>query len=184
MNDFTLYSPDTTPPEVQPLMAELYKKLGYIPNLYAGLAAAPTVLKAALELSTAFSHTSLTQQEQVVVSLAASVENGCEFCVAAHSFVARHVAKLEDASIAALRAGHALHDPKLEALARFTRHVVNQRGWVAGSVLQAFLEAGYSHAQVLEVILGVALKTLTNYANHMLHTPLNPQLSSERWETA
>lgn len=184
MNDFTFYSPDTAPAEARPLLAELHKKLGYIPNLYAGLAAAPAVLKGALELSAAFSQTSLTQQEQVVVSLAASVENGCEFCVAAHSFVARHVTKLDDASITALRAGQALHDPKLEALARFTRHVVNQRGWVAETVLQEFRDAGYGHAQALEVILGVALKTLTNYANHILHTSLNPQLSSERWETA
>ncbi|MGH8505501.1 MAG: carboxymuconolactone decarboxylase family protein, partial [Terriglobia bacterium] len=130
MNDFTFFSPETAPAKAQPLLDALHKKLGFIPNLYAGLAAAPAALKGALDLSAAFSQTSLSQQEQIVVSLTASVENGCEFCVAAHSSVARHVAEMDDASLTALRAGHDPRDPKLQALARFTRSLVNQHGWV------------------------------------------------------
>lgn len=183
MHDFVFFSPQTAPIEARPVLRGMQKKLGFVPNLYAGLAASPAVLKGTVELSVAFSHTSLSPAEQITVSLAASVENGCEFCVAAHTASARRVLQLDPAVITALRSGEDPADPKLRELARFTRALVNQRGWMAKSELRAFLDAGYTQAQSLEVILGVALKTLTNYANHILWTPLNPELAAERWET-
>ena len=73
-----------------------------------------------------------------------------------------------------------LPDPKLDALARFTRQMVEQRGWLDAATVQAFLDAGYSRAHVLDVLVGVTMKTLSNYANHLLHTPVDDAFAAER----
>lgn len=182
MSNFTLHSPESAPAESRDTLANINKQIGFVPNLMAGLAEAPAALKGYMGLSEQYGKSSLSAQEQQVVLLATSVINTCGFCVAAHSFVARNMAKLDDASLQALRSGEALPDPRLNALAQFTRAVVNERGWVNGKTLDAFLAAGFSKAQVLEVITGVALKTLSNYANHVLETPVNEQFKAEVWE--
>ena len=111
-----------------------------------------------------------------------SVENGCEFCVAAHSIIAKKMVNVPTEIVDALRAGRAPLDTKLAALAEFTLAVVRERGWVAESAsFDRFLSAGYSSTQALEVVLGVTQKILSNYANHLLKTPLNPQFQSEAW---
>ena len=116
--------------------------------------------------------------------MAISVENGCEFCVGAHSVMARNMARVPGDVVDALRANTDLPDPRLNALAGFTRAVVRERGFVQGEKLDAFLAAGFTRAQVLEVILGVGMKTISNYANHLLESPLNEQFASEEWKRA
>lgn len=91
------------------------------------------------------------------------------------------MAKAPDAVVDALRNRTTLPDTRLEALATFTRQMVKERGWVAGAPLQAFLKAGFTHQQALEVVLGVAMKTLSNYANHLTGTRTNEQFASEAW---
>lgn len=118
--------------------------------------------------------------EQQVVLIATSAENRCEYCVAVHSAVAGMVAMPAEA-LAALRTGRDPEDPRLGALARFARHVVDERGWVDVGELDAFLAAGFTEGQVLEVVTGVALKTLSNYANHIAGTPLDAAFASQRW---
>lgn len=181
MSQFTLHTPETAPASARPLLEGAKAKLGFVPNLYAHLAEAPAALEAYFQLSAQFDKTSLNPIERQVVLLAASVENGCEFCVAAHSIAARKMAKAPDAVVDALRARQALPDARLQALASFTRAVINERGWVAEAPLAAFLAAGYSRQQSLEVVLGVAMKTLSNYANHLTGTETNPELNAEAW---
>ncbi|MCI0434091.1 MAG: carboxymuconolactone decarboxylase family protein [Gemmatimonadetes bacterium] len=113
--------------------------------------------------------------------LAVSVANGCEFCVAAHSFIARNMMKVPSPVVNALRAGSDLPDARLQVLAQFTRRVVADRGWVADALLREFLAAGFTRAQALDVVVGVSHKTLSNYANHMMKTPVNPQFAAETW---
>lgn len=182
MSKFSFHSPESAPEDSRGILATLNKQYGFVPNLMSGLAEAPAALHGYMGLSEQYGKCSLSAQEQQVVLLATSVINECGFCVAAHSFVARNMAKLDDASLQALRSGEELPNPRLNALAQFTRAVVNERGWVNGKALDAFLVAGYSKAQVLEVITGVALKTLSNYANHVLETPVNDQFKAETWE--
>lgn len=182
MTDFVFHTPETAPTSARPILAGAQQKLGFVPNLYAGLADAPAVLDAYIAISGHFERTSLSPVERQVVMLAVSVANGCEFCVAAHSMIAKTMAGVEEAVVSALRAGQSPADTKLAALTRFTRAVVQQRGWVADHpAFNQFLAAGYSHAQALEVVLGVTQKTLSNYANHLLKSPLNPAFEGERW---
>lgn len=181
MSEFILQTPDSAPETARALLRGARDKMGFVPNLYANLANAPAALEAYFGLSAQFDKTSFNPVERQVVLLAASVENGCEFCVAAHSMIARKVAKAPDAVVDALRNRTTLPDVRLEALATFTRHMVKERGWVAGAPLQAFLKAGFTHQQALEVVLGVAMKTLSNYANHLTETRTNAEFSSEAW---
>lgn len=181
MSSFALHTPDTAPAAARPLLEGAKAKLGFVPNLYAHLAEAPSALEAYFQLSAQFDKTSLSPVERQVVLLAASVENGCEFCVAAHSMVARKMAHAPDPVVDALRAGQPLPDARLQALASFTRAVVRQRGWVADAPLATFLAAGYTRQQSLEVVLGVAMKTLSNYANHLTGTETNPEFDAEAW---
>lgn len=182
MNSFTSHDIDSAPAASRPLLEAAAKSLGFVPSLHAGMAESPAALKAYQELSVLFGRSALGPVEQQVVLLAVSVENACEFCVAAHSFVARHVAKAPAAVIAALRAGETLADARLDALAIFARRIVRARGWVNEGDVRAFLDAGFTRQQALDVVLGVSMKTLSNYANHLLKTPLDQAFAAERWE--
>jgi AhpD family alkylhydroperoxidase len=114
--------------------------------------------------------------------LAASEANDCEYCVAAHSSIAKRFVKVDAALVDATRRRTPLSDAKLDALVTFTRRVVEQRGQLAEAELAAFLAAGYTKAQVIEVLLGVGMKTFNNYVDHIAHTPLNDQFKAEVWQ--
>ena len=181
MNKFIFHSAESAPGKSRNLLGSIEAKMGFVPNLYAGLASSPATLEAYLQLSEQLAKTSFSPAEQQVLALTVSVTNGCEFCVAAHSSIARNMVKLDGRIVDALRDGTKLPDVRLEALSSFTRKIVNQRGLVDDSDVELFLQAGFSRAQVLEVILGVALKTLANYANHLLESPTNTQFAAESW---
>ena len=182
MTNYIFHSEDTAPEKAQAVLADAKTQLGFVPNLYAGLANAPAALDAYMSLSDHFGKSSLKPIEQQVVLLVTSIENGCEFCVAAHSLIAKKMVMVPEEIVNALREGSLPDDSKLAALAEFTRAVVLERGWVKDHPsFQAFLDAGYQPEQALDVVLGATQKTLSNYANHLLETPLNEAFVGERW---
>ncbi len=178
---FTVHNVETAPEAARPRLEAGQKMLGFVPNLYGVLAEAPNVLEAYQMLSRIYDQGSFSKTEQQVVTITANIENGCTYCVAAHSTLAQMQGVPADV-IAALRDEQPLADAKLEALRRFARAVVVQRGWVEDAEVQAFLDAGYTRGQVLEVVLGVAFKTLSNYANHMTDTPRDAAFEATAWE--
>lgn len=185
MTSYRLLTPETAPEAARPMLAGAQKTLGFVPNLYAGLANAPQALLAYGALSEHFDKTSLTPAERQVLMLVVSAENDCEFCMAAHSMIAKKMASVPEHIVSSLRNRKEPDDRKLAALAGFTLAVVRERGQVADSpALARFLAAGYTPEQALEVVLGVTQKILSNYANHLLKTPLNSQFESERWQRA
>lgn len=182
--EFPLHTPESAPAAAKPALEKVKKTLGFIPNLYAHLAEAPAALNGYLTLGDQFQQASLSPVEQQVVLISASMENGCDYCTAAHSFVARNMVKADGKIIDALRARRDLPDARLNALARFTRVMVRTRGRPATAALNAFYAAGYDQQAVLEVITGIALKTLSNYMNHLTDTPLDAVFEPERWTNA
>lgn len=183
MNTFKLHTLNSAPAGALPILEAAQKGLGFIPNLYAHLAEAPVALEAYKQLGALLEKSSLTPEEQQVVLIAVSIENRCEYCVAAHSFIARNMVKVDGARVDALRGQNELQDKKLDALVAFTRAVVRERGWVSGGhELIDFLAAGYTQQNALEVVLGVSMKTLSNYANHLTGTPLDAAFASEAWQ--
>ncbi len=172
MTEFTIHTPETAPEGSKPLLAGIQKKYGFIPNLLAEFAEAPNVLKGYLDIAGATSQGTFSPTQAQIVQITTSRLNGCHYCVAAHSTFAE-MGKIEPAVIDALKAGQPLGDTKLEALRQFTEAVVKTQGWVQKSDVDAFLNAGYTQAQILEVILSVAMKVITNYTNHIVHTPVD-----------
>lgn len=123
-----------------------------------------------MSLSNIFRTTALTPTEQQIVILTASVENKCEYCVAAHSRGAR-AAGVPENVIKAITARNLLDEPKAEALRRLVSQIVEKRGWLSDADVQAFLGSGYTKAQLLDVMVGVSMKTLSNYINHLTDPP-------------
>ena len=173
MSRVTLQTLESAPQEARPFLENAQKNSGFIPNLLAVLANAPAALETYVTVS------GLPERE--VIQLIASTTHGCNFCVAGHTAVATNKAKLPAEVVEALRARGELPDARYETLAEFTRQVIATRGNVADADYQAFLAAGFTEGQALEVILGVSLATLCNFANSFAHTPLNPELSRYEW---
>lgn len=180
MANFTLHTSSTAPEGARDFIAGVEKKMGFVPSLYAVFAENPAVLNAYTQLSDQFGKTGLTPLEQQVVTIAASVENECHFCVAAHTTIAEG-AGLDLSVIEAVREDRAIDDPKLEALRLFTKKVVIDRGFVSDTDVDAFLQTGYDRAAVLAVIVGVALKVISNYTNHVAETPVNDAFQKHAW---
>ncbi len=154
--------------------------LGFVPNLYGMLATNPAALDAYLYLTKTIENSGLNSLEQQVVLLTVSIENGCEYCVAAHTALARMM-KLPETIVSSLRDRNRLEIPKLEALRAFTAAVVQQRGHLADDQVSGFLGAGFTGASILAVITAAALKTISNYANHIAQTPLDDAFRAHEW---
>ena len=180
MTAFTLHTTDTAPDGSREVLEASQKALGFVPNLYARMAGSPAALEGYTTLAKIFDTSSLSPTERQVVLITASFENGCDYCMAAQSTIAG-MQKVSDEVVAALREGAPIGDTKLDALANLTRSVVRERGWASESDLQAFLEAGYGEAQVHEVVLGVGLKVLSNYTNHLASLPLDEAFKAQAW---
>ncbi len=171
---------ETATGNAQEILGAVEGKYGFVPNLLATFAHSPAVLEAYTGLQGALDKTRLTPVEQQAVLIAISVENGCEYCVPAHSTVAGMVG-VEAGILAELRAGAKVSDPKLDALVTFVRAVVRAQGRVSQDTVDAFFAAGYDKTHVLEVITGVALKTISNYTNHIFDVDLDAAFSANAW---
>ena len=155
---------------------------GFSSNLLGVLAYAPTALEMYQTVSEINSRSSLNVQEREVVQLVAATDNGCKFCVAGHTALAKNKAKLAPEIIQALRDQSELSDDRLNALSTFTRQALLTKGAVDEQITNAFFEAGFTEQNALDVLLGLSLATLCNYANSLARTELNSQLSVHKWE--
>ena len=157
------------PAASQPLLQTVEKQLGSVPNLFRLIANSPAALEGYLSLSGALAKGSLPAATRERIALAVAELNGCGYCLAAHSYIGANMAKLDPVEIEANRRGHST-DPKADAAVRFAAQVVTARGHVSDEQVKAVKLAGYSDAQVVEIILHVAMNTLTNYANEVAQT--------------
>lgn len=176
MSRLAIQSVDSAAPEARERLASAAKASGFLPNLLGVLANAPAALEAYQTVGKINAKSSFTPAEREVVQLTAATQNECDFCQAGHSKVSLKVAKLSPDNIRALRRADTLDDAKLDALATFTRAVIHAKGDVSDAELKAFRDAGYNDQNVVEVVLGVSLQTLCNYANRLARTPINSEL--------
>ena len=163
---------DAAPAASQPLLEAVKKQLGIVPNLFRLVSTSPAALEGYLGLSGALAKGTLPAPTRERIALAVAEINGCDYCLSAHSYLAKNLAKLDDAEIAANRGG-ASNDPKADAAVRFAAKVARERGHVAEDDLRAVKLAGYSDAQVIEMVLHVALNTWTNYINEVAKTDID-----------
>ena len=168
------------PAASQPILQGIQRGFGFIPNLMATMAHSPELLKGYLALDAEWDKTSFTPQERNFAVLAASVENECGYCIAAHSTIARAFQKVPAATVAAIRAGQPTGHLKTDALISLVRELVSQRGHARRATIDAFLAAGFTKTQVMELLMAVALKTISNYLDHMNPAPLDAAFASEK----
>lgn len=180
MTNFIIHDTDSAPDKSRELLVSAEQRWGFVPNILGIMAEAPATLKSYLALTDALGETSFTPVEQQVIALTVSYENECTYCMAAHSAIAK-MTRMSDADLHALRDGQKLKDPKLEALKTFTITVVSKKGWVSDQDQNQFIAAGFSRAQIFEVLVGVAMKTLSNYVNHVADTPLDVEFAEFTW---
>lgn len=182
MPDFEIHTLETAPEESRPLLENSQKAFGRIPGLHGVMAEAPALLQGYKQLHQLFSEqTSFDKDELTVVWQAINVEHNCHYCVPAHTGIAKMM-KVDDAITEALRNETALPNDRLEALRTFTLAVVRDRGSVDKAAVQAFLDAGFTKRQVLEVILGVSQKVMSNYTNHLAETPVDEAFKPFAWK--
>ena len=165
MTTFTLHDKKSAPTDSQALLDASINTLSMVPNLHAVIAEAPGLLEGYQRLHQLFLDSSFDNKENTVVWQTINVEDACHYCVPAHTDIAKSM-KIDDAITDALRNETTLPTACLETLRDFTFSVVRNRGEVDDSVVQAFLEAGFTKRQILEVILGAAQKVMSNCANH------------------
>jgi len=180
MNRFTLHTMDTAPKEAKRSLKGSLDAFGMIPNLHAVLAESPATLRAYQQLHRLVLESSFNDEEKTVVWQTINVEHGCTYCVPAHSAIARSM-EVSPAIDNALREREPLSNPKLEALRSFTLAVLRDRGRVTATTIEAFIDAGYDNQQVLEVVLVLSQKVMSNYINHLAETPADEAFSPFEW---
>ncbi|AFY60204.1 carboxymuconolactone decarboxylase family protein [Synechococcus sp. PCC 6312] len=178
---FQVHTEATAPEISKPLLEQAKKNLGMIPNLERVMAESPALLEGYVHLWELFDTTSLSPIERQVVYQTANFENQCEYCVPWHTKLAQ-IAGMAPNEIQALRQGEKLEDPRLEVLRQFTKSLILNRGKIVEAELKAFFAAGYSNQHALEVILGIAVKTMSNYTNSIAGTPLDKAVEKLRWK--
>lgn len=176
MSRLAIHSVDSAPEAARERVEAAQKANGFLPNLIGVLANAPTALETYQVVGAINARTSLTPAEREVVQITAARLNDCGFCVAGHTKLSLKKLNMDAAVVEALRQVQPVADPKLDALARFSVAVLQSKGHVSNEALDAFRAAGYNDQQALEVVLGLSLATLCNYANSLAQTPINPEL--------
>lgn len=163
---------ETSPLASQPLLEGVKKQLGSAPNLFRIVGNSPIGLEGYLGLNSALGRGTLDVRTRQRLAIVVAESNGCNYCLAAHTYIGKNVAKLDDAEMTANREGDS-SDAKAKAALVFATKVVRARGHVSASDVQDVKAAGYDDAQVVEIILHVALNTLTNYINVALETEID-----------
>jgi AhpD family alkylhydroperoxidase len=180
---FPVHTLDSAPEASRPHLRGLRASLGTIPNLAASMAESPSLLAGFLHLRRLFYEGSFTPTEVQILALTNAFENGCEYCMALHSALALQ-AGASAATVEELRRGQPPLEPRERALSDLSRRLVRERGHLRDEDLEAFLAAGYARHQALEVVLGVAVSILPNFAHHLTRCPLDDSFLPHAWQAA
>lgn len=172
-------------PGAKEVLESAQKKLGFVPKMYERMANSPGLLQTYIEGYESFrAQSGFTPVEQEVIFLTISRANGCDYCVAAHSFIADQMSKVPAEITNAIREGRPLPDTRLAALSKFTDIMLTQRGLPSQEQVRAFLDAGYAEQHILGIILAISVKTISNYSNHLFHTPVDDMFAGHIWQAA
>jgi len=172
MNNLDILNMENAPEKSKPLLNDMVSAYGFVPNLNGIMAAAPNLLKGYLTLHNLFQNSSFSADELTVVWQTINVEHECHYCVPAHAMIAQSM-KVDKDLVSALRNRTAMPNSKLQALHDMTLKVVRQRGKISEDDVKHFYSVGYGAQQLLEIVLGLSQKVMSNYVNHLANTPLD-----------
>ncbi|PMG77406.1 carboxymuconolactone decarboxylase [Shewanella sp. 10N.286.51.B7] len=181
MSKFTIHSIETAPQASKAMLEGSQKAYGMVPNLHGVLAESPATFEAYQSLHNLFTQSSFDAEELTVVWQTINVEHECTYCVPAHTGIA-HSMKVDAALTEALRNSDAMPTAKLQALHDTTLLMVRNRGVLSDAEMEAFFAAGYGQQQLLEIILGLSQKVISNYVNHVAKTPVDKPFQQFNWQ--
>nr|WP_067295426.1 carboxymuconolactone decarboxylase family protein [Marinobacterium profundum] len=181
MTEFKLHTMESAPADSKPLLEDSLKGFGMIPNLHAVMAEAPGLLEGYKLLHEFFQNTSFDKDELTVVWQTINVEHECHYCVPAHTGIA-HMMKVDGALTEALRNSTAMPTQKLQVLHDTTLAIVRNRGHLSEAEVETFFAAGYAQRQLLEIVLGLSQKVMSNYVNHLANTPVDKAFEKFSWQ--
>lgn len=180
MTKFAVHTKDNHPDHAHDILTKVEGSYGFVPNLLGIMSESPEVAETYMFMANALKNTNFTDEELHVVWFTVNVFHDCNYCMAAHSAIAT-MDKIPATTIEAARTNADYDDPRLQALKTFTIKMLEGRGWVDGTVVEAFLAAGFTNRTVLDVILTISHKTLSNYINHVAQTPVDKAFAPFAW---
>jgi len=167
----------------RPVLEEAKKRIGYVPNIYSMMANSANLLQTYTLADSSFRKKSLfNNSEKEIIYLTISKENACSYCVAVHSTLADTMSKVPEAITNAIREDGYISDDKYTALIDFTKIMVVSRGQPSPQDINKFISAGYSEFHILDIIHAIAIKTISNYSNHLFETPVDEIFQNRKWE--
>lgn len=180
MTDFTTHTIETAPHASKPLLEGAKAAFSFVPNLLGTMAESPAMLEGYMTLAGIFDKTDLSETERQIILMTNNRLNGCVYCMAAHTTISQ-MANVAADVIDALRNNTPIANPKLEALRLFAVQINESRGWPTEAQVEAFLTAGYTRQNILDVILGTSLKVMSNYTNHVAETEVDGAFAPNAW---
>jgi len=181
MSNFKIHTIDTVPAESKALAEGSIKANGMLPNLHAVMAEAPGLFEGYQVLHKLFTESSFDAEQMTVVWQTINVEHECTYCVPAHTAIAGMMG-VDSAITEALRNQTAMPTDKLQVLHETTLAMVRSRGNLSQDEITKFFDAGYTQRQLLEIVLGMAQKVMSNYTNHLAETPVDAPFQSFAWK--
>lgn len=180
MTEFNIHTIESAPQDSKPILKQIEKQVGFIPNLAATMAESPFLIEAFSTLRAIYGRGSFTQIEREAISLAVSFDNNCAYCMAAHSTFARMNGISED-DLSMLRAGKSPSELRLQTISNLARRVVRSKGHLSDEDIRAFLRAGFTQAQLLEVLVGISMVTIANYTHNIAKTSVDEAFQAQFW---
>tara|TARA_R110002094_G_scaffold10818_4_gene20795 strand:+ start:846 stop:1421 length:576 start_codon:yes stop_codon:yes gene_type:complete len=183
MTGFKIETSTTAPARSRDILDAIAAGLGFVPNVYGLFAGAPNAINALAGINTCFDATSFAPGEREIIALTTSVYNQCPYCVAGHStFALAHGVDAD--TVEAVRSGDLSKDPRLQVIGQMTLSILEKKGALGPSDIRSFLNAGFQSEQILELLIGIAGKTMTNFASKIARIPLDDAFAAQAWSPA
>jgi uncharacterized peroxidase-related enzyme len=183
MTEFSIHTIESSPQGSKPILEQLEKQVGFVPNLAATMAESPFLLEAFTTLRAIYGRGSFTPIEREAIALAVSFDNNCTYCMAAHSTFAK-MNEIPEDDLSMLRAGKSPSTPRLQAVSDLARQVVRSKGHLSAEDIRVFLRAGFTQAQLLEVLVGISMTAIANYTHNIAKTPIDEVFQVQSWSAS
>lgn len=180
MITFNIHKLDTAEGKQKEVLSRAKQKYGFDPNMLGVMAESPVAANAFLDLADRAAETIFTPTERHVVWFAINFFHNDEYCMASHSVFAIGE-KIDKDVIRCAREGNDYSDTRLQALKVFTEAMISERGQISEAQTHAFMDAGYTKQHMLEVIVLIAHKTMSNYVNHLARTAIDDVFQTQSW---
>ncbi|KXI30960.1 carboxymuconolactone decarboxylase family protein [Paraglaciecola hydrolytica] len=181
MTNFDYHTPETASDVAASILSNIQDNVGFIPNIFALVAESECALQGLVALNSAFNASSFSAQEQQIILLATSTTNECVYCVAGHTAFSQNL-DISNKIIKDMRDQQPTEIESFNVLANTVRQLIQGKGRVSSELIKHFFNAGFSKAQFLELVMGICVKTFTNYVSNSLSVELDDAFKPYTWQ--